>query len=142
MDYIACGYPDMSYHGTTAWYPDFSNYSRVLGILIAGDYSVAYPDSSMVAGPNKYKKVKKDKDDYFYFAFNMHWEKHEFELPKLPNGKKWKVIIDTSKEDDIDKLADKTLVVDERCIVVLQSTNDIEDVNNKKGVIKKTKEIQ
>ena len=50
----------------------------------------------------------------------MHWEKHEFELPKLPNNQTWKIIIDTSKEN-ADSFIDRTLLVDDRSIVVLQS---------------------
>ena len=80
MDYIACGSPDISFHGTKPWYPDLSNYSRVIGIMLCGKYA-----------PLTIRKSDKS----FYMAFNMHWEAHRFELPVLPKGKKWKVIIDT-----------------------------------------------
>lgn len=80
MDYIACGSPDISFHGTKPWYPDLSNYSRVIGIMLCGKYA-----------PLTIRKSDKS----FYMAFNMHWEEHRFELPVLPKGKKWKVIIDT-----------------------------------------------
>jgi len=139
MDYIACGYPDMSYHGTKAWYPDFSNYSRVLGILISGDYAVPFPEdlnSSNVQ--DRYKKTRKQKDSYFYLAYNMHWEKHEYELPRLPMGYEWRVIIDTSKDDTNNKAVDKILTVDDRSIVVLESyrledtnSSNIEETHNK-----------
>ncbi|HEX3075440.1 MAG TPA: alpha-amylase [Lachnospiraceae bacterium] len=80
MDYLSCGCPDMSFHGTKAWYPDFSNYSRVFSAMLCG----------------KYAKLKNGSDDhYFYIAFNMHWEKHEFDLPQLPSNQSWKVLIDT-----------------------------------------------
>lgn len=82
MDYIACGSPDISFHGTKPWYPDLSNYSRVIGIMLCGKYA-----------PLTIRKSDKS----FYMAFNMHWEAHRFELPVLPKGKKWKVIIDTYK---------------------------------------------
>ena len=80
MDYIACGSPDISFHGTKPWYPDLSNYSRVIGIMLCGKYA-----------PLTIRKSDKS----FYMAFNMHWETNRFELPVLPKGKKWKVIIDT-----------------------------------------------
>ena len=80
MDYIACGSPDISFHGTKPWYPDLSNYSRVIGIMLCGKYA-----------PLTIRKSDKS----FYMAFSMHWEAHRFELPVLPKGKKWKVIIDT-----------------------------------------------
>ena len=129
MDYISCGYPDMSYHGTKAWYPDFSNYSRVIGILISGDYPV-------VKTTRNTKKIssKKTKDNYFYFAYNMHWESHVFELPKLPNGYVWKILVDTSDEGILDyneydsfyshknKDIGKCLTVNDRSIVVLISS--------------------
>lgn len=83
MDYIACGTPDISYHGTKAWYPDFTNYSRVLGIMLCGKYG---------------KIDHKTDDNYFYFAYNMHWEEHEFDLPDLPQGMSWRVLIDTSMD--------------------------------------------
>lgn len=79
-DYASCGYPDLSFHGTKAWYPDFSNYSRVIGIMLCGKY--AETEDGL-------------KDDYFYFAFNMHWEPHEFDLPKLPDDRNWRILIDT-----------------------------------------------
>lgn len=122
MDYISCGYPDMSYHGTKAWYPDFSNYSRVLGVLIAGDYPVAVASKSA----RRYVKDKKVKDEYFYFAYNMHWEPHDFDLPKLPKDMEWNVLLDTSLEgiqDGVyDKKLDNALTVNDRSIVVLISS--------------------
>lgn len=82
MDYASLGCPDLSYHGTRAWYPEFSMYSRTLGILLYGKYAGVKADNS------------------FYFAINMHWEQHEFDLPKLPDGKKWTCIIDTSGDSN------------------------------------------
>lgn len=84
MDYIACGCPDISFHGTKPWYPDMSNYSRVVGIMLYGKYA-----------PLSIRKS----DKAFYLAFNMHWEEHSFALPVLPKDKKWKVILDTSEVD-------------------------------------------
>lgn len=120
MDYISCGYPDLSFHGTKAWYPDYSNYSRVLGIMLCG----------------KYVKVDRiNNDKYFYFAYNMHWEPHNFDLPNLPEGSEWSVLIDTSEEyeqivneevmsEKVKKqLANKRLLLKPRSIVVLVSTS-------------------
>ena len=132
MDYIACGYPDMSYHGTKAWYPDFSNYSRVLGILICGEYAVPFSSNNsnnkgMLDVKDRYKKTYKDNDSYFYFGYNMHWEKHDFEIPKLPNGYEWKILVDTS-DDELGKCIENSiLTVDDRSIVVLESSKVIKD---------------
>lgn len=81
MDYISCGYPDISFHGTKAWYPDFSRASRALGIMLCGRYARA-------------------DENYFYLAFNMHWEPHEFDLPKLPAGMEWNVVLDTASDNN------------------------------------------
>jgi glycogen operon protein len=80
MDYISCGFPDLSFHGTKAWYPDFSPYNRMLGVLLSGRYA---------------KRNRREDDCFFYFIFNMHWEKHEFHLPKLPDGLQWYVLFET-----------------------------------------------
>ncbi len=86
MDYISCGFPDLSFHGTKAWYPDFSHYSRMLGVMLSGNYV---------------KINRKENDQNFYFAYNMHWEKHEFDLPKLPKGMLWHLLLDTAENTNI-----------------------------------------
>lgn len=88
MDYISCGYPDLSYHGTRAWYPDYSHYSRLLGVMLSGFYA---------------KVNRKDNDQSFYIAINMHWEKHQYDLPFLPNGMKWYVLLQTNENKNINK---------------------------------------
>ena len=114
MDYIACGHPDVSYHGKSAWYADPDVSCRQLGILYCGEYA-ELPDGT--------------KDDWFYVACNMHWNPHEFGLPKLPEGYQWSAAIDSSLErmkglipEGAEKpLEDqKTLTVPERSIVVLR----------------------
>ena len=114
VDYIACGHPDVSYHGKSAWYADPDVSCRQLGILYCGEYA-ELPDGT--------------KDDWFYVACNMHWNPHEFGLPKLPEGYQWSAAIDSSLErmkglipEGAEKpLEDqKTLTVPERSIVVLR----------------------
>ena len=80
MDHLSCGYPDLSYHGEKPWYPDFGIYARQIGLMYCGKYAV-------LAGEKE--------DDFLYVAYNMHWEKHEFAMPKLPKGRSWKVAVDT-----------------------------------------------
>lgn len=84
MDYRSLGLPDVSYHGVKAWCPDFGNQRRQLGIFYNGAYG---------------KKENGKEDDYFYVAYNSHWEPYEFALPNLPKGMKWHVAFDT--EDDV-----------------------------------------
>lgn len=84
MDYISCGYPDLSYHGEEAWRPQFENYNRHLGILYCGNYA----------------KIDRKKDDDFIFtAYNMHWDEHDFALPKLPKGFTWYEMLNTQEKE-------------------------------------------
>ena len=80
MDYLACGHPDVSFHGVNAWRPEYENYRRQLGILYCGEYG---------------KKEDGTSDDYFFVMYNMHWEPHEFGPPRLPKNRRWHVAVDT-----------------------------------------------
>jgi glycogen operon protein len=88
MDYKACGYPDLSYHGIEAWRPDLSNYSHSIGMLYCG----------------LYEKADKEQD-FFYIAYNMHWNPVTFALPKLPEGMTWQVLNDTEEPSDNFKMS-------------------------------------
>ena len=79
MDYISCGYPDLSCHGKEAWRPDLSGYSHVLGMLYCGLYE---------------KNNDSDKP-FIYVCYNMYWNRTEFALPKLPEGLRWSLLSDT-----------------------------------------------
>ena len=81
MDYLACGDPDISYHGVNAWQPEFENFRRQIGILYCGAYA---------------KKPNGENDDFFFVIFNMHWEPHSFALPNLPKNLVWSLAFDTS----------------------------------------------
>lgn len=87
MDYLGCGHPDVSYHGVKAWRPEFENFRRQLGILYCGEYG-KMPDGS--------------RDDYFFVMYNMHWEPHEFGMPKLPRNRRWHVVVDTGRKETMD----------------------------------------
>lgn len=80
MDYLACGYPDVSYHGVKTWCPEFENFRRQIGIMYCGEYGIRPDDTA---------------DDYFFVTYNMHWEPHEFALPNLPKKMKWYVAFNT-----------------------------------------------
>lgn len=82
MDYIACGYPDLSYHGLNAWRPQTENYSRYVGFMYCG----------------KYARVNRTEEDcFFYVAMNLHWEEQGFGLPRLPKGLKWQMLLSTEE---------------------------------------------
>jgi len=83
MDYLSCGYPDLSYHGKNAWRAQTEGYNRYIGILYCGKYSLK-PDG--------------EEDDFLYLAMNMHWESHELALPRLPRGMRWERVFATGEE--------------------------------------------
>ncbi len=80
MDYLACGHPDISYHGVKAWCPEFEHFRRQMGIMYCGQYGT---------------RADGTPDDYFFVAYNMHWEPHQFSLPKLPKTMKWFLAFNT-----------------------------------------------
>ena len=78
-DYKATGYADISYHGVSAWYADWSASSRVFAFMLDGNYA----------------KNGTVKDDYIYVAINMYWDGLSFEIPQLPNGLSWHISANT-----------------------------------------------
>ena len=84
MDYKGYGYPDVSYHGTSAWKPQLDSNSRQLGIMFCEKYAEAESDESM--------------NGFIYAGINMHWVNHDLALPRLPKGQEWRLYIDTAEE--------------------------------------------
>lgn len=84
MDYLSCGYPDLSYHGEEAFKPCWDYYSRQAGLLYCGDY----------AG---------EKGSLVYLAINMHWEEQRFACPKLKKGKEITCVFTTDEDIKSDK---------------------------------------
>ncbi len=112
MDYASCGFPDLSYHGDMAWNPRYDNHLRHIGVMKCGKYA---------------RLTRTCEDDFFYIAYNMHWEDHTFALPKLPKGLVWTVEFMTCDENAgavvYDTLAgsEGTVTVPDRCICLLRS---------------------
>lgn len=130
LDYKSVGMPDVSYHGLKTWCPMFENYCRQLGILYCG----------------KYGQKDGGDDDYFYVAYNMHWEPCEFALPNLPKNLSWHVAVDTEKETGIYASGEECLVKDQkkmlvkaRSIVVLIGKAAADDPVGKKAASPRTK---
>lgn len=113
------GYPDVSYHGTSAWYPDFSYYARTMGVLLNGDYA---------------EDALKKKDSSFYIVVNMHWEQHEFGLPIL-TGRKWKSVFGTDVCTEPGE-EEKAVVLQPRSIAVYE-TEKLPETRKKRGVNRK-----
>lgn len=113
MDSLGCGDPDISYHGVKAWRPEFDSFRRQLGILYCGEYG---------------KKPDGTSDDYFLVLYNMHWEAHEFGIPKVPRNRRWHLVVDTGRDETMDfvkegqetELEDQiTYAAEARSIIVL-----------------------
>lgn len=83
QDKVGSGYADITWHGTQAWYADWSDYVLTLAFMLDGEHAMkgAYVDDSI------------------YVAMNMHWFAHKFEVPGLPEGLQWHVFANTG--DDI-----------------------------------------
>jgi isoamylase len=78
-DYVGSGYADITWHGTRAWHPDWSEGSRVLAFMLCGFHA----------------RGGTSKDDMIYVAMNMHWDALPFEPPGLPPGMSWHVFANT-----------------------------------------------
>ena len=89
MDYLSCGYPDFSMHGTLPWKPELSEKSRFLGTMYCG----------------KYAHFEGAEDDFIYVAYNMYWETKKVHLPILPKTLSW-----VCEEDTAGTLADGNYV--------------------------------
>ena len=74
-DSLSCGFPDLSYHGSSAWYGDFDGMNHQLGMMYCGQY----------AGT----------EEFLYIAYNMHWMEHDFAIPNIPEEYQWYVAVDT-----------------------------------------------
>jgi isoamylase len=115
IDPLDCGHPEVSWHGVQAGQPDWSPYSRLLGMMLCGHH--------MPGGA----------PDYVYAIANTHWEAHNVELPVIDGGWQWRRFADTSAESPADICepgAETTLLdpghylVGPRSVVVLVGHHD------------------
>jgi len=83
-DYGRKGCPDLSYHGSNAWLSGFYQENTALGIMYCGDYA---------------KKEDGTNDDYIYVGYNFHSGLNHLALPKLPDKKKWYMVMNTLNAD-------------------------------------------
>ena len=94
-DYKGHGYPDLSYHSDEAWVVGFEPGRQYAGILYSGAYA---------------NNADGTCDQDIYVAYNFRNGKHFLALPKLPRGKKWYQVMDTSREQsflEVEKLLEK-----------------------------------
>jgi isoamylase len=107
------GYPDISWHGTQPWQPDWSGSSQVLAVMFCGLGNEIW---------------EQEQDPFVYVAMNSYWDGLPFNLPQLPVGKKWRVFANTAMKspDDIYEQGSepcldnqKEIIVGGRSVVVL-----------------------
>ena len=115
-DSLSCGFPDISYHGSSAWYGDFDGLNRKIGIMYCGQYA--------------------GEDDFIYVAYNMHWMEHSFALPRIPKEYSWFVALDTENgvypESEQQMLENERMVrIPERTVTVLigRKQTDVKESN-------------
>ncbi|MBR6477246.1 MAG: alpha-amylase [Lachnospiraceae bacterium] len=125
MDSISCGYPDLSFHGETAWRPQFENYSRQLGVMYCG----LYDEKNLGAQGNAEVKKSDEKKDFLYLAMNMHWEPHRLGLPRLPKGRRWKIELCTCETCEIQQAEADFAVLPAKSVALFV---DGEDLTEKK----------
>lgn len=82
-DFLSCGYPDLSYHSEEAWRARPEGGGHQLGVMYCGEYALKQDGKA---------------DDFFYIAYNLHWQKHEFALPKLPEGREWELLLSSEPQ--------------------------------------------
>ncbi len=103
-DTLACGYPDLSYHGEDAWIvPGFSNWKSV-GILYCGKYA--------------------DENEDIYVGFNFSDFPKKLAVPQLKEDRCWYLSMDTALKNaflpELEELHEDwyTLEAQSVCIII------------------------
>ena len=101
-------YPYMSFHGNEAWKLEWSaDNEEAGGILYYSDYT------------------------YIYIGFNMNWQENTLALPNIPGNHKWRVLVDTSLEQEGQWIGEeeKALYMSPRSIKIITAKGSKEDFN-------------
>lgn len=75
-----CGFPEVSIHNKTAWNSECTPDTRTIGVMFAG------------------RSADNTEDDIIFIAINAFWEYQDIQLPNLPLGRKWRLIMNTEFE--------------------------------------------
>ncbi len=79
-----CGFPEVSVHNTKAWNSVCTPDTHTIGIMFAG------------------RTEGNIEDDIIYIGINTFWENCDVQLPNLPLGRQWRVIMNTEFEHTAD----------------------------------------
>jgi glycogen operon protein len=103
-DYVGSGFADMSWHGTEAWKPDWSEQSRALAFMLCGQHA----------------KNGTERDNHIYVALNTYWDALWFHPPQLPSGLNWHLAINTgmASPEDIWEYGHEPLLNDQGSIML------------------------
>jgi glycogen operon protein len=103
-DYVGSGYPDISWHGERAWYADWGAQSRRLAFMLCG----------------KHARAGQVTDDYIYVGLNMHWDGCTFELPRLSEGRTWRLFANSgaAPPEDIWEIGQEPMLSDQAAFVM------------------------
>lgn len=134
LDPDGCGIPDLSYHGMRAWQPEFEPRRRQLGVLYSGYYA---------------KDAAGREDSSFYVLYNLHWEAHEFALPRPGRDAVWHLAVNTADaargfypEGEEPRLTDQQLyTMPPRSIAVMISRQEAGDAGKVHGQSRKRRKI-
>ena len=74
---------DISWHGTKISKPEWENGEPFIAALLNGEYA---------------KTQSSNGDSDFFMIFNATFEDLDFQIPKSPSGRKWKISINTESE--------------------------------------------
>lgn len=106
-DRLSSGFPDLSFHGSRAWYGDFDRANRHIGCMYSGHYA--------------------GEKGFLYLAWNFDWQEQELALPVLPTKTSWYKVMDTSlKESFLAEAAQecmenrKSFTVPPRTVIILE----------------------
>lgn len=95
----ACGFPDISFHGTTPWAADFASTDRYIGVMFSGNRNGA--------------------EDTVYIAVNSYWEALQIELPELPANMYWRAEINTFQpEQETERKEAAFITIEGRSVLI------------------------
>lgn len=96
VDVCGCGYPELSYHGESAWKSQTEGHRHEFGVMFC------------------------DNGKLLYMAINMHWESAVLSMPRPPKGYDWKLILTTSDEKSDEEVSELSVKLSEHTIALYE----------------------